>query len=183
MKRDQLEHLIRASAAIASDDEIVIVGSQSVLGQFPDAPAELLVSDEADGFPMHHPDRADLIDGSIGELSTFHDTFGDCAPGVSPETAVLPPDWQTRLVPVRTPATRGATGWCLEIHDLLLSKYVAGREKDATFCRVAVVHRMVRRETLEARLAQMELVPAIRAAVTGRINADFAFVAATDRGI
>jgi hypothetical protein len=35
MTRAQLEHLIRAAAVIADDDTIVIVGSQSVLGQFP----------------------------------------------------------------------------------------------------------------------------------------------------
>jgi hypothetical protein len=47
MNRAQLEHLIRAAATIADDDEIVIVGSQSILGQYPDAPADLLESMEA----------------------------------------------------------------------------------------------------------------------------------------
>jgi len=32
MNRDQLEHVIRAAATIADDDEIVVVGSQAVLG-------------------------------------------------------------------------------------------------------------------------------------------------------
>lgn len=27
----------------------------------------------------------------------------------------------------------GAIGWCLDVHDLVLSKYVAGRRKDLTF--------------------------------------------------
>jgi hypothetical protein len=64
MTRAELEHVIRAAADIAADDDIVIVGSQSILGQFPDAPPELRVSVEADVFPRHHPERADLIDGS-----------------------------------------------------------------------------------------------------------------------
>jgi hypothetical protein len=34
MKRSELEHLIRAAGAIADDREIVVIGSQSVLGQF-----------------------------------------------------------------------------------------------------------------------------------------------------
>ncbi len=67
MTRDQLEHIIRASGTIADDDEIIVIGSQAVLGQFPDAPPDLLVSNEADVFPKNHPDRWDLIDGSIGE--------------------------------------------------------------------------------------------------------------------
>jgi hypothetical protein len=37
--RAQLEHLLRAAAAIADDDEIVVIGSQAILGQFPEAPA------------------------------------------------------------------------------------------------------------------------------------------------
>lgn len=48
MQRSELEHIIRASGDIAEDDEIIIVGSQSILGQFPDAPMRLLVSMEAE---------------------------------------------------------------------------------------------------------------------------------------
>ena len=69
MTRDQLEHLIGAAAVIADDDTIVVIGSQAVLGQFPDAPEPMRVSEEADLYPLHHPERADLIEGSIGELS------------------------------------------------------------------------------------------------------------------
>jgi hypothetical protein len=76
MKRVDLEHIIRASADIADDDEIIVLGSQSILAQFPNAPADLLVSTEADVYPKNHPERWELIDGSIGELSPFHSTFG-----------------------------------------------------------------------------------------------------------
>jgi hypothetical protein len=85
--REQLEHVIRAAAVIADDDELIIVGSQSILGQFPEAPVALRVSVEVDLYPKHHPDRADLIDGSIGELSPFHETYGYYAQGVGPTTA------------------------------------------------------------------------------------------------
>ncbi len=173
MTREQLEHIIRASAAISGDDDIVIVGSQAVLGQFPHAPPELLVSVEADVFPRNLPEQADLIDGSIGELSPFHTTFGYYAQGVAPETAIAPAGWQDRLVPVRGPGTRGATGWCLEIHDLLLSKYVAGREKDAEFTAVAVRHGMASREILSARVAEMSIDAARRKWILGKIEADY----------
>ena len=43
MTLEQLEHLLRASAEIAQDEEIVVIGSQAILGQFPDAPAPLRV--------------------------------------------------------------------------------------------------------------------------------------------
>jgi len=76
MKRADLEHLIRAAATIADDMDIIVLGSQSILARYPDAPAELLVSDEADLYPKHRVERADLVDGSIGEGSMFHETFG-----------------------------------------------------------------------------------------------------------
>lgn len=170
MTRAQLEHLIRAAAAIANDLEIVVIGSQAVLGQFPEAPAEMLVSMEADVFPRHYPERADLIEGSIGELSPFHEQFGYYAEGVSPQTARLPAGWEGRLVAVPVGAVRGL---CLEIHDLVLSKWVAGREKDREFAQAAVRHRMVEPSTLQQRLATMELDPTQRTHIREAITASF----------
>ena len=157
MKREQLEHLIRAAAVIADDDELVVIGSQAILAQFPDAPDVLLVSVEADLYPKNHPERADLIDGTIGELSPFHDTFGYYAQGVGETTAVLPAGWQTRLVPIRNENTRHATGWCLEIHDLLLSKYVARRDKDVRFIRDAIAHALADERVLVERAPGLPL--------------------------
>ena len=71
MTREQLEHVIRAAAAITGVEDIVVIGSQCVLGQFPDAPAELLISQEADVYPLGCPERSDLIDGSIGKDRPF----------------------------------------------------------------------------------------------------------------
>ena len=114
MQRPQLEHIIRAAAGITGAQEFVIIGSQAVLGQFPHAPPELLVSIEADLFSLRDPADSDLIDGSIGEGSPFHQTFGYYAHGVGADTAVLPNGWHERLVPVRNENTGGGTGLCLD---------------------------------------------------------------------
>ena len=82
MQRSDLEHIIRASGEVAQDDEIVIIGSQSILGQFPSAPKRLLVSMEADVYPNHNPELADKVDGAIGEGSSFHELHGYYAQGV-----------------------------------------------------------------------------------------------------
>jgi hypothetical protein len=169
MTRLQLEHLIRAAGTIADDDDIVVIGSQAILGQFPAAPAELLVSREADLYPRSHPERADLIDGSIGEGSPFERAYGYYAHGVGPETAVLPTGWQERLVAVASPNTRLVRGWCLEIHDLTIAKLVAGREKDLDFARILAERRMARGELLTERLAQTDLADPIRELVTARV--------------
>jgi len=111
MTRAQLEHVIRAAGTIADVEDLIVIGSQSVLGAFPDAPAELLLSKEADLFPREHPERADLIDATIGEGSPFQNSFGYYAHGVGEETAVLPEGWRDRLVLVRGPNTRFVRGW------------------------------------------------------------------------
>lgn len=43
---------------------------------------------------------------------------------------------------------RGARGFCLEVHDLLVSKVIAGREKDLAFLGDAARHRMADPEIL-----------------------------------
>lgn len=144
MNRSQLEHVIRAASSIADDPEIVIVGSQAILGCYPRAPAALCVSEDADVYPRNHPERAELVDGAIGELSAFHDTFGYYAHGVGPETAVLPAGWESRLVRIASPGTAGAVGLCLHPSDLALSKLVAGREKDLEYLRLLVSNDLVR---------------------------------------
>jgi hypothetical protein len=55
MKRASLEHILRAAAAITNERDIVVVDSQALLAQFPNAPAALLSSIEADVFPRAAP--------------------------------------------------------------------------------------------------------------------------------
>ena len=172
MTRSELEHIIRAAGAIAEDDEIVVIGLQAVLGQFPKAPVALLASMEADVFPRNHPERADLIDGSIGEGSRFHETFGYYAQGVSADTAILPRGWEQRLVRVSGANSQQVTGLCLEVNDLALSKYVAGRHKDLEFTAALASHGMIDASVLRERLKTMRLPNALRAVVEARIARD-----------
>jgi hypothetical protein len=76
-------------AAIVKDD-IVVIGSQAVLAQYPDAPAPLLRSSEVDVFPRSDPGRSDEIDGAIGDGSRFHESYGYYAHGVGPEAVIAP---------------------------------------------------------------------------------------------
>jgi hypothetical protein len=173
MKRSELEHLIRAAGSIADDVEIVVVGSQSILGQFPDAPASLLVSAEADVFPLNRPELSDLIDGTIGEGSPFHELYGYYARGVDERTATLPRGWRDRLVRISNPNTRGVAGLCLDVHDLAISKYVAGREKDREFTRELAKQVLVQRTTLLARQRDTDLPAELHKLVKARIDRDF----------
>ena len=173
MTRSDLEHLIRAAGKIAGDRELVIIGSQAVLGQFPEAPGVLSRSMEADLYPLSRPELADSIDGAIGEGSTFHQTHGYYAQGVGPDTATLPKNWRKRLVRIENPNTGGFAGLCLEVHDLAISKYVAGREKDREFTRALARYEMTNKTTLYERLAATKLDPVVAKLVNGRIGRDF----------
>jgi hypothetical protein len=153
MTRPQLEHILRAAAANSNVTDIVVIGSQSILGTYPNAPEELTRSMEADVFPKDAPERSILIDGAIGELSLFHETFGYYAHGVDERTAVLPEGWRERLVRVAGPNTMGATGWCLEAHDPAVSKLAAGRTKDLDFVEAMVRAGLVAAETIRERLS------------------------------
>lgn len=172
MKRSELEHLIRAAGSIANDAEIVVIGSQAILGQFPNAPSPLLMSVEADLFPLHHPERADLIDGSIGEGSSFHELFGYYAQGVGERTAVLPKGWRDRLIRIENANTQGVTGLCLEVHDLAISKHVASREKDLEFTRELARQGMTDSKALFARLKETEIPAELRKVIEARIRRD-----------
>lgn len=171
MKREALEHLIRASADLTGDDDIVVVGSQAIHGSHTDPPASLLLSVEADVFPRKLPERADVIDGAIGEGSPFHATFEYYAHGVGPETAKAPEGWEQRLVALKTRNTRGATGWCLEAHDLVLAKCVAGRAKDWAFAAEALRHGIVGLEVLAVRLPDLPVGQGVRDAMARRLEA------------
>jgi hypothetical protein len=146
VNREAFEHVIKAAADIVND-EIVVVGSQSVLGSFPDAPPSVLRSQEVDLYPRSEPERAQEIDGAIGDGSMFHATYGYYAHGVGPETVKAPAGWEARLTRLELPAIRKqdgtVVGWCLEVHDLVLAKLAAGREHDLAFAEDAMRERLV----------------------------------------
>lgn len=155
MNAAQLQHLLRAAAAITGEKEFIVIGSQSILGSHPDAPRSLRKSIEGDTYPKHHPEKSIEIDGAIGELSSFHQQFGYYAHGVAPETATLPKGWEERLVEFRAGDDSDTIGWCLEKHDLVFSKLAAGRSKDIEFVRELLSHRLVNRGRIQ-RLIETE---------------------------
>ena len=157
MKRSEFEHAIRAAGAILATDRVLVIGSQAIHGSIDELFEEAERSIEVDvaSLGKNAEYSADLIDGSIGELSMFQSTFGYYALGVTPDTAVLPKGWRKRLVPFNSAATKGVTALCLELHDLWLSKAVANRARDKEFCRALITRKLVVSDTLHTRLKQV----------------------------
>ena len=157
MTRDELEHAIRAACDVAGDTAVYVFGSQAILGQYPDAPPDLRQSIEVDVAPQTRLDRVDAIDGSLGELSQFHTTFGFYVHGLSIDAATLPTGWERRVIRVCNAATLGKTGLCLEGHDLAASKLAAFRDKDRDFVRVLLKEGLIRARTLIRRIGTLDL--------------------------
>jgi Nucleotidyltransferase of unknown function (DUF6036) len=174
MNRIQLEHIIRAASQISGDTEIVVIGSQAIHAQTAKLPPIAFQSVEADVYPRNHPERADLIDAAIGELSQFHKTHRYYAHGIGPETATLPAGWEQRLIPISGPNTGGATGFCIDVHDLALSKYVAGREGDLAFNRELARHGIVSKRKLTRLVPSLPVDDERKRLILTRIKQDFA---------
>ena len=153
MTRDQLEHAIRAACDVADDTEVWVFGSQAILGEFPDAPEDLRTSIEVDMQPKNQPDKADLVDGALGELSQFYKTYGFYVHGLLIDGATLPQRWESRAIPVIDEiSTSGKIGWCVQAHDLAASKLAAYREKDRDFVRTLLIEGMIVAKTLIERI-------------------------------
>ena len=174
MNRSQLEHIIRASAAILATDQFVIVGSQSILGTYPHPPDALAESIEADIYPVDTPANAEVLSATIGEESHFHGAFGVYADGVSEETSILPAGWRDRLVKVQNENTTGAIGWCLDPTDLAIAKHIAGREKDVQFTAAMAQHGMIDESAFVERLETVDVPPGHRERVLRRFTAQVA---------
>ena len=174
MKKSQLDHILRAARSITGEDKFIVIGSQSLHGKGVDVDA-LLTSAEADIYVSDAEQWTELLN-SIGEGSQFHETFGYYADPVDERTAILPRKWKQRLVNLPPGDTDGARGLCLDPHDMAVSKYIAGRDKDLRLLRGLVRLGMLDKETLVQRLHETPLDEARRAAAQARIERQFSEV-------
>lgn len=168
MNREHLEHAIRTACQIIQHDEVIVVGSQAILGTFDEdeLPAEATMSREVDILPIADTNEeiarlADVIEGAAGEWSPFEEQHGFGIDGVDLTTVMLPDGWRTRLVRVQnenTAAPSGVpqfTGWCLDPHDLCAAKLCAGREKDINFVTALLEVQLIHPDVLQERLFGM----------------------------
>ena len=109
----------------------------------------------------------------LARAHRFTRLHGYYAQGVGEKTAVLPKDWESRLVAVSNENTNGVTGYCLEVHDLAISKIIAMRPKDLEFVQELVRHDMIEKKTMLHRLEQTDLQESVRSNIRTRINSLF----------
>lgn len=155
MDRQQLAHILRSACKIADDARVLVVGSQAILGSFDedDLPYQATASIEADiaFFNDQNREKADAVEGAIGELSSFHEINGYYAEGIHIDTLVVPMGWEGRVIGWSLTSSHPAEPVFLEPHDLAIAKLIAGREKDLAFVNALLSQKMLNLNTLVER--------------------------------
>jgi hypothetical protein len=169
----QLRHVILEIGRRFDLPNFHIVGSAAILAVLPNPPeGALTATRDVDVIPPQDDERmADRISFVLGEASDFDLEHGYYAQGVTSATPKYAPGtWKARAIPVRV---ERYTGWCMEPHDLVLSKLGAGREKDIDFARSAAALGLVQHRELLGRRADIACSDEERRLIEARINALF----------
>jgi hypothetical protein len=172
MKKQQVDHVLRAVGRITGEKQFIIIGSQSLHGLHPDIADDILRSFEVDLIAKRDPTRTEWLN-AIGQDSKFHEQFGYYADPVDETTATLPKGWKGRLVNLPAGDTEGVRGLCLDPHDLAIAKYVACREKDIVFTRELSSRGIVSRDRLHALLEETPVSQKVRERIRDQIARDF----------
>jgi hypothetical protein len=166
---------LRAVSQLTGDPDVVVIGSQSILGSYSEdeLPPEATGSMEVDTTFLDDPGgaKSDLVDVNIGEFSEFHNEFGYYPQGVSLSTGVLPAGWKDRLVTYQTPSSEPGRGLCLEPHDCILAKLVRFDEKDQDFATALVRAGLVDLDILADRVGTLPAHPAVVERIRSWIDA------------
>lgn len=137
-----LDRVGRALGEHFKTDLVVVVGSQSVLVGWPEAPVIMRTSDEIDAYPANFKqweslpaneglEASEEIAAIFGALSSFSETHGFYIDGVDSSTAVLHKDWSKRAV-FRDVSSYGKTVTIIapSVEDMAVSKLIRLVEKD-----------------------------------------------------
>jgi len=177
MRRRDLEYVIAEVGRRTGLDYFYIIGSAAVLASLPAARDPALVGTRdvdilpAPEDPARQQEYADRLDRIFGEMSDFDTEHGYYVQGVDSTTPkYAPAGWMERAIPVRA---RNITGLCMEPHDLALSKYGAGREKDLVFTAALAKTGAVKEAVLVSRLAAVAAPTTLIDLMHQRIQADF----------
>src|SRR5712671_4995574 len=157
MTQSNLELMLREAGALARERDFFLFGSQSIRAVCSRIPRDFPKTFEADLYPRRNPQAWALLRQKMGRGSRFyrqHGFFLDC---VDPGLATFPDGWTERLIPFRTPRTGGVTAWCLEPHDLFVSKLFAWREKDQLFLKCMLRHKLAKPAVVLQRIADLAI--------------------------
>lgn len=156
MRKSDLFELIREISEISTEEKPIIVGSQAVHAVTEDLPEIVRKSIECDFlFTGGKAETRAEINKKLGVFSRFQLEHGFYADALGLATVVLPTDWQKRLQPLLN--QKGETiAYCVEIHDVAVSKLISGREKDFQFLKDAFWREIIAVEEFLTRVHLVE---------------------------
>jgi len=136
MTVQQFDHICRAAAAVADVKKIYVFGANAIIPWLAQIGHSIPLPDFTPSRELDvsvGDEKMDtLIDGAIGELSVFDQTFSVYAHGVDLATFQAPMNWQQRTGK-RIEPTSGIEIIVPHPHDLIISKLAVGRPKDFEF--------------------------------------------------
>ena len=183
---EDLVETVRAIARLFKTDKVFIVGSQSILLSWPDAPVVLRTSGEIDAYPENakiweimrkkldpddQPEASEEINALFGEGSKFHREHGFYIDGVDENTARLPADWNTRAISKTVDVDDRkviAVAPCLE--DIIVSKLARLSEKDKEFVKAYHAARPLDPDLIIERIKATKLESALQERAIGFVS-------------
>lgn len=172
---EDLVETVKVIARLFQADEVFIIGSQSILLSWPDAPIMMRTSGEIDAYPGNarvweiamkerdptdDPEASEEISTLYGQGSPFHKEHGFYIDGVDEHTAHLPIDWQSRSVSQSVKVDdREVLAIAPSPEDIIVSKLARLAEKDRDF--IAAFHkaRPLNLKLIEERIAMTDFEP------------------------
>jgi hypothetical protein len=173
---EDLQRTVRALAREFKTDKIFIIGSQSILLSWPEAPVAMKMSPEIDAYPANakiweieersrKPESAaeasEHINALFGEGSQFHQTHGFYIDGVDENTAKLPKGWTARAIVKQVDVDgRQVMAVAPAPEDIIVSKLARLDPKDKSFIEAYHAARPLDREVIEKLIALSKFGPA-----------------------
>ena len=153
VRKSDLFELIREINEISSEEKPIIVGSQAVHAVAEILPEIAQKSIECDFLLAGGKSEIRAaINKKLGVFSNFQLEHGFYADALGLATVVLPTSWEKRLQPL-TDDKGEIVAYCAEIHDIAVSKLIAGREKDFRFLKDAFCLKLFRQQSLSFEFA------------------------------
>lgn len=174
MKTLSLTELLDAlnrCATLTGEREFVVVGSQALLGSFPNSPKALRTSQDIDLFAKSGAtaEVTKRIYAAYGPESEFEKQAGFYIEPVGEWTMMTSlPGWEDRLVKVD--ADGGAIGWCISPLDIAYNKAEAGREKDISYLAELFRCGIIRPSTIKDAMDKTGIAADVAAPIHARIQ-------------
>ncbi len=159
MQKSDLFELVRQIKQIAPEEIPIIVGSQAVHVITQILPEIVQQSIECDFLLASEKSetRAE-INKKLGVFSSYQLEHGFYADALGLATVILPTGWQERLQKFED-ENGNVIAYVAEIHDIAISKLIAGREKDFLFLKELFVREFIEIDVFLERVFLVQSMP------------------------